>query len=123
MAYVIIQFIVYFVAGVLLTNKILPLEWYSDLRPTNEELLINYNTYYYRGTGFFEEPSYAGLYMMPALCMILFDVGRNRIIKLILIAGCIIITTSVAAIMSMCVIIGVFFACKLFNGINKRDFC
>lgn len=100
--YIFIQFFLFISVDVLLTNKILPFDWYSSLRETNAELAELYRTYYYRGTGFFLEPSYAGLYLIPGFCITLYDEkDKRRIIKAGMFSCAVLITTSLAAILVM----------------------
>lgn len=98
--YILLQCMLFSATDVLLTNKILPIRWYSPLRATNRELAESYRTYYFRGTGFLEEPSYTGFYLMPGYCMSLCEKkSKKSLIKIGLFFCSILITTSLAAIL------------------------
>ena len=105
--YIIIQFLAYSLAKVYLPSHLLPL-------PTSreEDIALNsllYSKYYFRGSGFFAEPSYAIKFLLPCFVYSLFGWTdeKNTIDykRALIIAAAILCTTSMQGIVCMVIVV------------------
>ena len=76
--YAILQAMVYLLFHYMLPINVLPISW---SRSTNTDIISNFaKTYYFRGFGPFQEPSYLSKYLLPGLALSLFgwSVGKQE---------------------------------------------
>lgn len=96
--YIILQFLIYNVSGILLPFKVLPFEWIDGRIYGTQEALAWASRWYLRPSGIFVEPGYAAQYLFPGVLFSLygwFDLtSKHRKLVLMIILLAIILTTS-----------------------------
>lgn len=109
--YIILQFIIFKISGILLPFKLLPFPW-MDGRLYNTEQAIQWaNVFYLRPSGFFVEPAYAAQYILPGLVFSLYGWESNSIKKtnilssLLVLISLFLTNSSTAIVISVIVII------------------
>jgi len=97
--YIILQFFIYKIFGILLPIKILPLEWIDGRVYGTQEALLWASVFYLRPSGIFAEPGYAAQYLIPGVLLSLYgwydiSLKNNKIRDFVIILSAIILTTS-----------------------------
>ena len=121
--YAIIQALVYMVSHYMLPANILPISWSRDV--DTEVMLLQAQSYYFRGFGPFQEPSYLSKFLLPGFAFSLMGWTNNMKIKTdwklaIIILGAIFLSTSVQGMLiSGITICMYFFDYKKSHSISK----
>lgn len=120
--YIIVQYAVYTFTGIILSFNPLRFPTMSDL---DIEAMIEYSasTYFFRPSGFFQEPGYAVQFMIPGLIFAFFRLNKlginlHRIIEVIIISVAIVLTTSTQGILLVPVVALLYLASELIG--HKR---
>lgn len=113
--YMILQFVFYYLAGIILPIKIIP--WLTWGRDSSIEYLQSvFSAGYFRSYGIMAEPGYALTLLLPTFALYLTEKElKGRYFGLIVLSIAIMTTISVQAIIIMAVTILYGFACELFD--------
>lgn len=114
-AYIILQFIIFNIFGVLLPFKLLPFPWMDGRIYGVEEATHWATIFYLRPSGFFLEPAYAAQFLLPGLLFSLYGWSINKpqkinLLSFFLVLTALLLTNSSTGILISLIIIFMYFA-------------